>query len=95
MVDRPKNPFTLAANPDRKNPEQIRDKDNTAPHPPPPRIVHTPAPNMAARGSMGIRRGLPVPKPKPVKHSFTKGDLNKAFKPIATLFHNKNKDIER
>ncbi|PCI85559.1 MAG: hypothetical protein COB24_12655 [Hyphomicrobiales bacterium] len=94
MVDEIKKPFKLAASPQKDN-QTIRDKDNTAPHPPPPRWSRTPALNIAARGALGIKMGLPAPKPKSVKHSFTKGDLKKSFKPIAAPSHNKNKDIER
>lgn len=95
MVDHPKNPFTLAADLNREKPEQIRDKDNVQQRVPPPRWARTPAGNLAPIGMKGIQRNLPQQIPKPVKHSFAKGDARKVFKSIAPRSPDKNKDIER
>lgn len=96
MVERPKNPFTLAADPHRKEPEKIRDKDNVQQRPPPPSWSRQQAPNMAPTGNMGIKRGLPSPKAhKPDKHSFVKGDLGKKFKSIAPNTKEKTIDHDR
>ena len=95
MVERPKNPFTLAANPNRKEPEKIRDKDNVQQRIPPPRWSRTPTGNVAPIGMKGIQRNLPQQKQKAVKHSFAKGDASNVFKSIAPRSPDKNKDIER
>lgn len=89
-----KKPFKLAASP-KKDTQVIRDKDNTAPRPPPPRAVREPAPNLAPGGALGIRRGLPTQKPPEPKHSFIKGDASKTFKSIVPPSKDNDRDIDR
>lgn len=75
MVDRPKKPFEQAARnsktvpqvqpqtqPQNKRPEIIRDKDNAAPRPKPPRQSRYPAPNMAPPGMKGIQAKPQLPQ---------------------------------
>ncbi len=90
--DHPRKPFNLRANgqsdapkTDDKAPDEIRDKDNAAPRMTPPAGVHYPAFNLAAPGTLGIRRNLPgqqIDAAKPVSLA-KQGDLKRTFTPIA------------
>lgn len=97
MTERPKKPFSLAANPNQEL-ENIRDKDNAAPEIPAPRIARLSRPNLAPPGMSGIKRNLPSPAPAPLKQDkelFKVGDLTRAFKPLVQTKADKDRDIDR
>ncbi len=95
MAEHPKKPFTLAANPEQES-ENIRDKDNGDPKPPPPRIVKFPRRNLAPSGMQGIKRGLPSPaSQKATKEPPKAGDLTKSFTPLVQRQKGKEREIDR
>ncbi len=95
MAKHPKKPFTLAANPEQEL-ENIRDKDNGDPKPPPPRIVKFPRRNLAPSGMQGIKRGLPSPaSQKATKEPPKAGDLTKSFTPLVQRQKGIERDIDR
>lgn len=95
MAEHLKKPFTLAANPEQEL-ENIRDKDNGDPKPPPPRIVKFPRRNLAPSGMQGIKRGLPSPaSQKTEKEPPKSGDLTRAFTPLVRSQQDKDRDIDR
>lgn len=95
MSERPKKPFTLAANPDQEL-ETIRDKDNAAPELPAPSSARSSRPNLAPPGMSGIKRNLPSPAPQKAEDKLPNpSDLTKAFMPLARLQKDKDHDIGR
>lgn len=93
MVDHPKKPFTLAT-------RHIRDKDNAAPEPKPPRWAQYPRLNIAPSGALGIKRNMPAPKTaradkEPRKLNLAFRDKAREFKPIVSKSRDKDHGHER
>ena len=73
-------------------------KDNAQPRVKPPEMAHTPQPNLAPPGMVGIRTEkrftLPKAPPKP-EFSPTQGNLKREFKSLVRNQTGKWHDIER
>lgn len=95
MVEYPKKPFALAADSEQSL-KNIRDKDNTSPHPNPPRAVKQSHPKLAPLGMLGIKRNLPSPaQQKQDQELIKRGDLTRTFKPLVHTKAGKDRDIDR
>lgn len=105
MADHPYKPFNDAVagkvpNKDKQQTHEakhIRDKDNAAHTPPPPRFALGATTRQAPRGAKGIKRDLKVSNDNEQDQGFKlsgPGDLKREFKPFARN-HKKDHGIER